>query len=190
MNKLLAAAIGVLSLVSIASADRGDRHYPRRGGGEDRYLRQRVEASMRYERGSRNYDRTYVRYGQDNYIRRPSYDRDYVRRSDRGTYYVNGRAARSTWGFSLGYSSGYGYADDSISLGVHYSSRPYVAYRYPGYTYDRAPDIYGRRAVTYVPSTDYYGSSYEVRVYSAPSGYYSRIPSLGYSHFSRSYYCR
>jgi opacity protein-like surface antigen len=161
---LIGAVVGVLGLTSIASADR----YSRRGH-SDRYDRQRYEASIRYERGSRNYDRTYVRYGQDNYNRRPSYDRDYVRRIDRGGYYVNGRAQRSNWGFSFGYGFSSGYAGDSVNLGIYYSNRPSVRYRYPGYSYDCAPDVY------------------ETRVYRAPSVYYYAPRS---SYYSGSYYCR
>lgn len=171
MKKLLVSAVvGVLGFASLASADRGDRHD--RGGGS-RYDRQRYEASIRYERGSRNHDHTYRRYGQDDYNRRPSYDRDYVRRSDRGTYYRDGRAVRSNWGFSFGYSN-YGYARDSVSLGVYYSNRPSVAYRYPGYSYHRSPDVYEYRTYVYSP------------------GYYSRGYDSGSFHYgrARSYYCR
>ena len=168
MNKfILGALAGVLTLAPFASADRYDRG--------DRYARQRYEASIRYERGSRNYEHTYVRYGQDNYHRRPSYDRDYVRRSDRGSYYVNGRAQRSNWGFSFGYNTHRGgYAGDSVSLGFYYSNRNHAPYRYPGYSYRRAPDVY------------------EYREYRAPVRYYSHAHYYdpGYSYYSRSYYCR
>lgn len=189
MNRLLLGTVAlVLGLASLATADRGryrsDRHVP------DRYDRQRYEASIRYERGSRNYEQTYVRYGQDNYHRRPSYDRDYVRRIDRGGYYVNGRAVRSNWGISLGYSSHYGYAGDSVSLGFYYSNRPSVAYRYPGYSYRRAPDVYERRTVVY-PDYDYCApSAYEVREYYTPHGYYQRSSGWGYSYYGRAYYGR
>lgn len=177
--------IGVLTCVlgaaSVAEAGRGDRR------GNDRYERQRYEASMRYERGSRNYDQTYVRYGQENYSRRPSYDRDHVRRSDRGAYYVNGRATRSTWGFGFGYSSNYGYAGDSVSLGFYYSNRPAAPYRYPSYSC--APDVYERRSV-YYPAAPCGPDYYEVRSYYTPHGYASRASGWGYVHSGRSYYRR
>lgn len=173
MKKLVFAALaGVLSLSTFANADRGDRHSPR---GDDRYARQRYEASVRYERGSRNYEHTYVRYGQDNYARRPSYDRDYVRRSERGSYYVNGRAQRSNWGFSFGYNTRSGYAGDSVSLGFYYSNRHHAPYRYPGYSYHRAPDVYEYREYRSAPSY------YSVRTYDYGHPRYS---------YSRSYYCR
>jgi hypothetical protein len=182
---LTASLAGLLALGSVASAGRDDRHYP--SGGGDRYDRQRYEASIRYERGSRNHERTYVRYGQDNYIRRPSYDRDYVRRIDRGAYYVNGRAQRSNWGFSFGYSSRHGYAGDGVSLGLYYSNRPSVRYRYPGYSYHRAPDVYERRVLTYDECSP---SVYEYREYRSSPGYYYRESASGWSSYSRSYYSR
>lgn len=187
MKKLLIGIVsGVLGLASVAAADRGDRHSPRR---DDPYARQRYEASIRYERGSRNYDHTYVRYGQDNYNRRPSYDRDYVRRSDRGTYHVNGRAQRSNWGFSFGYGSNYGYAGDSVLLGFSYSNRPTVQYRYPGYSYRHAPDVYERRSRVYLDD----GCApdiVEYRSYRSPPGYYYRDSGSSFSFYSRGYYRR
>ena len=182
-NLLMCAILGVLGLASVASADHRDRN------ANDRYARQRYDASVRYHRGSRNHEQTYVRYGQDNYNRRPSYDRDYVRRSDRGTYSVNGRARRSNWGFSFGYSSNYGYAGDAVALGVYYSNRPSVSYRYPGYSYDCSPDVYERRTLAY-PRYDSSPSVYEVRSYRTPEGYYYRDSGSSYSSYSRSYYCR
>lgn len=183
---LVGFVVGILGLASVASADRGDRHSPRR---DDPYARQRYEASVRYERGSRNYEHTYVRYGQDNYVRRPSYDRDYVRRSDRGGFYVNGRAQRSNWGFSFGYGFNYGHAGDSVLLGFHYSNRPSVSYRYPGYSYYRAPDVYERR--TRIEYDDGCAPDVvEYRTYRSPPGYYYRDSSPSYSSYSRGYYCR
>ena len=190
MKTLVISAVAVvLGVASIASADRGDRHYPGRGG--DRYDRQRQEASIRYERGSRNYDSTYARYGQDDYSRRPSYDRDYVRRSNRGDYYDRGRTSRSNWGFSLGYSSGYGYGGDSVSIGVRYSNRPSVTYYGGGYGSWCAPEVYERRTRVYAAYEPVYAPTvYEYRSYSVPRGYYS----YGYGSYSvrggGGYYCR
>ncbi len=172
---LIGTLVGVLGLASIASADRGDRHYPSRGG--DRYDRQRHEASIRYERGSRNYDSTYVRYG---------HDRDY---GQRGDHYDRGRSSRSNWGISFGYSSGYGYGGDSVSVGVRYSNRPSVNYR--SYSYGSyAPVVYQRQTRVYAAYDPGCAPQvYEYRSYSAPRGYYS---SGGYGNVSygRGYYCR
>lgn len=172
----------VLGVSSVAEAGRNDRHR-----GDDRYSRQRYEASMRYERGSRNYEKTYVRYGQENYFRRPSYDRDYVRGVDRGTYYVNGKARRSTWGIGVGYTWNNGYAGDSVALGFYYSKRPAVAYRYPSYYC--APDVYESRSVCYpTPRCD--ADYYEVRAYSTPYAYTPRPSGWGYVYSARAYYRR
>jgi hypothetical protein len=177
-KQLLGAVVAVLGLASIAMADGGDRHYPRGGG--DRYDRQRYEASVRYERGSRNYDRTYVRYGQDNYDRRPSYDRDYHRRGDRDENYVR----RSSWGLSLGYSN-YGYAGDGVSVGLFYSSRPSYHYYSRGYSYHTAPSFYERRRIVY-SYDDCSPTAYEYRV---PS-YYYRESGPSFTFYGRGYYSR
>lgn len=182
MKKLLVGAlVGLLGLASVAAADRGDRHYPRGGG--DRYDRQRYEASVRYERGSRNYDRTYVRYGQDSHYRRHDLGYD---RYDRRDYYTPRRG--SGWGFSFGYRSGWGYAGDSVSLGLSYSNRPSVTRYYSRYSYYPAPQYYERRVRVY---EDYCPPTvYEYREYRAPAGYYSYSRGSSFSFSTRGYYRR
>lgn len=171
MNKTLivASLAGVLGVGSIASADRG---YGNRGG--DRYAAQRREASVRYERGSRNYDSTYGRYGQATYGLRTNYDRDYSRRYDAGYRYYAGRPGYS--GFSFGFYGGRGGWGDSVSLGFGYSSAPRYYAPAPVYRYRD----YGPPPVIYE------------REYCAPS-YYAPAPAYGGSGFyfeSRSYYGR
>ena len=175
---LIGAVIGLLGFTSASVAGRGDVHYPRGG---DRYDRQRYESSIRYERGSRNYDRTYVRYGQDSHYRRHDLGFD---RYDRRDGYRGIPVRRSGWGFSFGYRSGYGYAGDSVSLGLSYSHRPAVRARYYEHSYYRVPDVYERRVRTHYD--DCGPTVYEYREYHAPSGYYVR-PSVSYS---RGYYSR
>lgn len=188
MFKPITIAVAILGLASIASADRGDRYSP--GGGRDVYANQRREASVRYETGSRQYDRTYGRYGQATYGLRTNYDRDYGRRYDAGYRYSSGSRGYSS--FSFGFSTG-GYGD-SVRLGYRYSSGGYYP-RYAAPVYVPAP-VYVR---SYVPVYRSYGpviyDDCPPVPYYAPSAYYAPVyaaPSYGggYYYESRGYYSR
>ena len=175
---ILASLVGVLGIGSIASADRG---YSGHGG--DRYSAQRYEASARYGQGSRNYDRTYSRYGQATYGLRSDYGRDYRNRYDAGYRSYGSRSRYSSSNFSFGFYGGDGFYGDSVSLGFGYSSGPRYYSPAPVYRYRD----YGPPAVIYdrdycPPSSYYYSPSYYVE------------PSYGrgfvYSYSSRGYYGR